>query len=162
MSTTSTNDEIDETIGESENHQIETNVDEERTPQSPAVLNFQTPHSKKRRLSKLNKVESAIEKLQKLSEGRSSMSNKPRADEVDVFGTYVAAQLRDLPLKNRLTCQDKIQSMLTKERLKLLDPPQADRSPMLSAPSSYYGDSEGDATENQFLTEGSFVYRNLS
>ncbi|XP_075233759.1 uncharacterized protein LOC142331614 [Lycorma delicatula] len=69
---------------------------------------------------------------------RKSKPNLP--DEVDVFGKYVAAQLRDRPMRNRLTCQDKIQSMLTKERIKLLESPGLS-PPMLSGTSSYAGDS---------------------
>lgn len=165
--TSAKDDGMDEEIGESENQTVESeqNVDnsiEEDTSQPPVVPTFQTPNTKKRRVSKLSKVEGAIEKLQKITESRPSTSNKVQPDEVDVFGKYVAAQLRDLPMRNRLTCQDKIQSMLTKERLKLLESPRPSPSPMLSGTSSYGGDSDDDASiQNEFITEGDFVYRNL-
>lgn len=165
--TSAKEDGIDEEIAESDNQLVasEQNVDnsiEEDTSQPSVVLTFQAPNTKKRRVSKLSKVEGAIAKLQKITENRVSTSNKVQPDEVDVFGKYVAAQLRDLPMRNRLVCQDKIQSMLTKERLKLLESPRPSASPMLSGTSSYAGDSEDDVSiQNEYLVEGDFVYTNL-
>ncbi|XP_031336096.1 uncharacterized protein LOC116182403 [Photinus pyralis] len=155
----------EEVIEESEMDLTEHNVDNPKgelgTSQSQVMSHFQTPVTKKRRISKLSKVESAIDKLQKISESRSPVPIKAPSHEVDVFGAYVAAQLRDLPMRNRLSCQDKIQTMLTKERLKLLDPPRPPPSPMLSGTSSYGCDSDDDVETPRFISEGDLLYRQL-
>lgn len=45
-------------------------------------------------------------------------ANKRKAeDEFDIFATHIAAQLRLLPLQNALKLQEKIQALVTKERL---------------------------------------------
>lgn len=108
---------------------------------------LQTSITKKRRLSKLSKVENVIDKLQKLTDNRPSVSKAIPADEVELFGKYVATQLRDLPIRNRLILQDKIQSMLTRERLSLLSATPPQYSPMLSNNSSVNGGESDDNTD---------------
>ncbi|KAG8314414.1 hypothetical protein J6590_093171 [Homalodisca vitripennis] len=119
-----------------------------------------TPSYKKRRLSKLCKVEVAIDKLQKLTENRPSTSRIP-IDEVDAFGKYVTAQIRELPLVNRLKLQEKIQRLISGERLKLLEGPRR-ASPMISGSSSNYGQGSDDESRDNFITENEFIYRNLT
>ncbi|RZF40613.1 hypothetical protein LSTR_LSTR007496 [Laodelphax striatellus] len=87
---------------------------EEATGVDP--LSHPNPTLRKRHSMRLTRVEQAVEKLQNITKNCSS----EQMDEMDVFGKYVAAQLRDLPLKNRLKFQSKIQTMLMKERLSLL------------------------------------------
>lgn len=41
-------------------------------------------------------------------------------DEFDLFGKYIATQLRQLPLKNALEMQIKIMQLITNERLKVI------------------------------------------
>lgn len=105
-------------------------------------------------------MENAIEKLNKITANRPSATNY-QADEAEVFGKYVATQLRELPIKNRLTLQDKIQSMLTRERIALLPSTPSPFSPMISnSTSSQYGmDSDDDYTP--LTTDGENVYQNL-
>lgn len=112
----------------------------------------------------MSKVEGVIEKIQKLTETRASASSKVQPDELEVFGKYVATQLRDLPMYNRVKLQDRIQSMIAKERLLLLQPPRPPPSPMLSATSSYGGDSDteiGFLNEDNVVDEGNYLIRNL-
>ncbi|XP_046674615.1 uncharacterized protein LOC124363410 [Homalodisca vitripennis] len=134
------------------------------TPQTPVVpvlcTQMTTPSYKKRRLSKLSKVEVAIDKLQKLTENRPSTSRIP-IDEVDAFGKYVTAQIRELPLVNRLKLQEKIQRLISGERLKLLEGPRR-ASPMISGSSSNYGQGSDDESRDNFITENEFIYRNLT
>lgn len=132
-----------------------------QTPVFPEPSKEITTQSyKKRRLSKLSKVEGAIEKLQKLTENRPSTSRAPM-DEVDAFGKYVTAQIRDLPLVHRLKLQEKIQTLISKERLKLLEGPSRE-SPMISGSSSNCGQGSDDEGSDNFITENEFIYRNLT
>lgn len=147
-------------IGEFENQTVENeqNVDKfikEDISRHPLPPIRNPPHRNKRRASKLSQIEVAIEKLQKITDGRPSISNKIYRDEAEIFGKYVAAQLRDLPMINRLTCQDKIQSMLTKERLKLLESMRPSNPQMLSETSSCGGDSDEESSlQNESIAEG--------
>ncbi|KAB0802688.1 hypothetical protein PPYR_04874 [Photinus pyralis] len=133
-----TEEVIEESENQSEMDLTEHNVDNPKgelgTSQSQVMSHFQTPVTKKTPYKQIIK-----------------MPIKAPSHEVDVFGAYVAAQLRDLPMRNRLSCQDKIQTMLTKERLKLLDPPRPPPSPMLSGTSSYGGDSDDDIETPRFI-----------
>ncbi|XP_054267099.1 uncharacterized protein LOC128989250 [Macrosteles quadrilineatus] len=142
---------------------------EENTSKSDAGADFQKPRTKIRRVTKLARIESTVHKLQQITaNNRASTTSNVSADEVDLFGNYVAAQLKELPLRNRLTCQEKIQSMLTKERLALLaspEPPMSSPSPMLSGKSSYgnLSDDNDEYTTDQqtYTTDGPFLYRQL-
>jgi len=42
-------------------------------------------------------------------------------DEYDRFGLHISAQLKQLPLRSFITLQEKIQSLITQERLKIID-----------------------------------------
>ncbi|XP_054259915.1 uncharacterized protein LOC128984603 [Macrosteles quadrilineatus] len=138
---------------------------EENTSKSDAGADFQKPRTKIRRVTKLARIESTVHKLQQITaNNRASTTSNVSADEVDLFGNYVAAQLKELPLRNRLTCQEKIQSMLTKERLALLaspEPPMSSPSPMLSGKSSYgnLSDDNDEYTTDQqtYTTDGPFL-----
>ncbi|CAH2095677.1 unnamed protein product [Euphydryas editha] len=44
-----------------------------------------------------------------------------RQDEFDTFGVHVASQLRSLPLRNAIVCQNFINNYLSQERLKILN-----------------------------------------
>lgn len=88
-------------------------------------------------MTKLSKVEHAIEKLVKVTAKPQPISiTSTELDEVSAFGSYVVAQLQALPPRSRLILQDKMKSLITKERLKIIVSP--DPSPMLSAASWLY------------------------
>lgn len=117
---------------------------------------------KKRRLSKLSKVEGAIEKLQKLTENRPRPSTSfAPMDEVGAFGKYVSAQIKDLPLVDRLRLQDKILTLISRERLKLLEGPSR-QSPMISGSSSNYSHASEDERSDNFITEHEYTYQELN
>lgn len=105
---------MDETIADPEIEEvvIKEYVDDltdQDTTKTQLLPLFRIPQTKqKRRLTKLAKVECAIEKLREITENRPLTSSNVQADEVDVFGKYVAAQLKELHLKNQLACQEKI------------------------------------------------------
>ncbi|XP_047739248.1 uncharacterized protein LOC125178766 [Hyalella azteca] len=80
-----------------------------------------SPIAKKRRISKYSRVESAIEKLQKIVSERPSSSKKV-LDEYDLFGQHVAGQLRTLPARSAAVLQETFQSLITTEKLKHLPP----------------------------------------
>ncbi|KAK9500890.1 hypothetical protein O3M35_002061 [Rhynocoris fuscipes] len=109
----------------------------------------QTSRTKKKRISKLSNIDGASEKLRKITDKRTLSS---RIDELDVFGKYIASQLM-----NRLIRQEKIQSMLVKERLNLLESPSNFPSVVFSENSSSYA---GDSDEHSNTAEGNFVYIN--
>jgi hypothetical protein len=62
-------------------------------------------------------VESAISKLQNLSQ------NRYLEGQYDRFGKHVARQLRELPLRSFVVLPEKIQSLLTNERLHCMNTP---------------------------------------
>jgi len=93
------------------------NVSPERKP---------PPSRNKREPDRIVAVESAISKLQNLSQ------NRYLEDQYDRFGKHVAGQLRELPLRSFVVLQEKIQSLLTNERLHCMNTP----SPLASYVSS--------------------------
>lgn len=124
---------------------------------------FATPVTKKRRISKLSKVESAINKLQKIAAERPS-STKKVVDEYDLFGQHIAAQLRTLPARSSAILQEKFQSLITKEKLKYLptDSSVTSASPYGST-SSHVSEEEADPTSlnSDIFTVDDLIYRNL-
>ena len=84
------------------------NVSLERKP--PPSRNKQEP-------DRIVAVESAISKLQNLSQ------NRYLEDQYDRFGKHVAGQLRELPLCRFVILQEKIQSLLTNEGLLCINTP---------------------------------------
>jgi hypothetical protein len=88
------------------------NVSPERKP---------LPSTNKREPDRIDAVESSILKLQNLSH------NLYLEDRFDRFGKHVAGQLRDLPLRSLVVLQEKIQSLITNERLRCIKTP----SPLL-------------------------------
>ena len=71
--------------------------------------------SRKRKLnsdeSHINQVNEALAKLQDIS------TNRKQEDEYDNFGKHIVSQLRLLPTRNAIILQEKIQSLITHERL---------------------------------------------
>lgn len=135
----------------------EVNLDNSvEAPTDSAPKSFVAPEPKKKRMTKLSRVENAIAKLQKITDKpRSASTSSTETDEVSAFGTLVATQLRTLPTRNRITLQDKILSLISQERLKLSESPR--ESPMLySSPSLYGNDSDED-----YIQDGTRVYTNL-
>jgi hypothetical protein len=124
---------------------------------------FATPILKKRRISKLSKVESAINKLQKIATDRPSSSKKVM-DEYDLFGQHIAGQLRTLPARSCAILQEKFQSLITEEKLKHLPPdsPVTSASPYGST-SSHLSDEEEHLTSSNsdlFMVDD-MIYRDL-
>jgi len=93
------------------------NVSPERKP---------PPSRNKREPDRIVAVESAISKLQNLSK------NRYLEDQYDRFGKHVAGQLRELPLRNVVVLQERIQSLLINERPHYVNTP----SPLASYVSS--------------------------
>jgi hypothetical protein len=77
------------------------------------------PTANTRGISKLSKVERAIDKLQKIDTSK-PLPSKKVLDEYDVFGQHIANQLRKLPMKSWAILQEKMQSLITKEILENL------------------------------------------
>jgi len=84
------------------------------------------PSRNKREPYRIVPVESAISKLQNLSQ------NRYLEDQYDRFGKHVAGHLRELPFRSIVVLQEKIQSLLTNERLHSMNTP----SPLVSYVSS--------------------------
>lgn len=123
---------------------------------------FVTPHSKKRRISKMSKVESAINKLQSVVTEKQASSKQ--MDEFSVFGQHIANQLRTLPARSAAILQGKFQSLITEEKLKHL-PPDTPASPYANtSTSSHQTDEDDDLTEinpGLFSTVNDLIYRQL-
>jgi hypothetical protein len=121
---------------------------------------FVTPVSKKRRISKLSKVETAVNKLQAICKEKQALPKKVM-DEFDVFGQHIANQLRTLPARSSAILQGKFQSLITEEKLKHLAP----YSPMSSYPStpSNQTDPDDDLTEmdSDLFKVDELIYREL-
>ncbi|KAG8310099.1 hypothetical protein J6590_070691 [Homalodisca vitripennis] len=101
---------------------------------------------------KLAKVEQSIAKLQKIAENRpkSTASASKKQDEYDAFAQHMATQLRTLPLRSFIILQEQFQSLITKERLKTMNPPP---SPIMSTGSSY---DDNDDSELQPYSQSIF------
>ena len=84
------------------------------------------PSRNKREPGRIVAVESAISKLQNLSQ------NRYPEDQYDRFGKNVAGQLRELPLRSFVVLQEKTQSLLTNERLHCMNTPSPLASYVLS------------------------------
>ncbi|KAK7065982.1 hypothetical protein SK128_000841, partial [Halocaridina rubra] len=71
--------------------------------------------SQKRKLNPdetyINNVNESLTNLQDIS------TNQKQEDEHDYFGKHIASQLRLLPTRNAIILQEKIQSLVTNERL---------------------------------------------
>lgn len=85
----------------------------------------------------LSATDEIIEKLDKLTHNYTDDDE----NEYVVFGKHVATQLNKLPVERAVVCQEKIQSILTQERLLLVS---KFRAPARSASSSPVSSSLAD------------------
>ena len=53
-------------------------------------------------------------------------------DQYSQFGQHVALQLRELPIRSFVTLQEKIQSLITQERLRIMDMSMTQPSPSVA------------------------------
>jgi len=74
------------------------------------------PPKKKKKCNKSSNLEQSVNKLHEIA----LMTNETD-DEYDRFGMHISAQLKQLPLRSFITLQEKIQSLITQERLKIID-----------------------------------------
>jgi len=74
------------------------------------------PPKKKMKCNKSSNLEQSINKLHEIA----LMTNETD-DEYDRFGLHISAQLKKIPLRSFITLQEKIQSLITQERLKIID-----------------------------------------
>ncbi|XP_076043979.1 jerky protein-like isoform X1 [Oratosquilla oratoria] len=88
-----------------------------------------------------SRLETAISKLHEIIE----MTNADAEDQYSSFGNHVASQLRELPLTSFIVLQEKIQSLITQERLATIQTPH----PSLS-PHSYHFVKEEITVEDSF------------
>ncbi|KAF5270694.1 hypothetical protein FQA39_LY01432 [Lamprigera yunnana] len=95
--------------------EMENGVENEETRQSPTL---QTPTPKRKRSMKINSningVENAIDALKQIV-GKNDY--REVEDEYMCFAKHIAKQLQQLPLRSFITLQDKIQQLITRERL---------------------------------------------
>jgi hypothetical protein len=78
--------------------------------------------------SGLHDVNSAIEKLRKISD-----DCKTQEDEFDFFGKSLAVQLRKMPLQRALICQQKLQVMLDERMYQLNEGTRHTSSPLATS-----------------------------
>lgn len=76
-------------------------------------------HVRKSTENRLRMVESAISKLQDIAQ------SCPIEDEYDSFAKHIAMQMRQLPVHSYVMLQEKIQSLITIERLRNMESPVA-------------------------------------
>lgn len=107
---------------------------------TPTSSQFPPRRSQKRKAmtnnDDISAINNAIHKLDKLSQ----QNQNATGDEFDAFAQLIAIQLRQLPLLNALSCQEKIQSLIKEERMKVLLKNTA--SHIASSPSSHYPNSD--------------------
>ncbi|XP_069702742.1 uncharacterized protein [Periplaneta americana] len=77
------------------------------------------PSSKRAKTTGINAVKEEVTNLQCV------MSNSNDSDEFQQFANHIATQLKQLPLQNALLLQEKIQSLITRERISCMTSPQA-------------------------------------
>lgn len=137
-------------------------------PKSVPLMEFAlaTPSNKRSRVSKLSTVDSAIKKLQAIAENKPSFSKtaKNEADEFELFGQHIAAQMRKLPARSFVILQEKFQSLITKERLKYMtaESPMSSGSPYSA--SSFVSDEEEVSTrvKQDLFHVDNLLYKNLN
>lgn len=82
---------------------------------------FRAPQSRKRKIvpneSNITAINAAIDKLDKVA----VQGNKTNIeDEFDIFGKFIAIQLRQMPVDAALMCQESIQTVIRQKRLQML------------------------------------------
>jgi hypothetical protein len=131
--------------------QKRTNVSLERKP---------PPSRNKREPERIVTIESAISKLQNLSQ------NRYIDDQYDRFRKHVAEQLRELPLHSSVVLQEKIQSLLTNERLQCANTPTplaSYVSSVIPSPSEQFAPyEESDAFSTANVTCDDFTSDDIS
>lgn len=118
------------------------------------------PLQKKKKLSPKKKAERALRidapkmdppVLQAVNR-LETLAQTIRQDEFDTFGVHVATQLRSLPLRNAIVCQNFINNYLSQERLKTLNTqhfPIARPTSSLSEYTRYTSTPEAEATTSR-------------
>lgn len=117
---------------------------------SPRKMGPPTP-SRPAKLCK--KVPTWFEKTASQLQTIAEMSCMDHEDQHDKFGKLIAAQLREMPPRSVIILQDRIQSIITSERLRLLDLTLSPNTPdaTLSRPqstSSYDSGVQEDVQQN--------------
>lgn len=100
-------------------------------------------------ISSLDRVEVALQDLNKIAKVSSSVSE----DELDHFGKYVTASLRKLPSINAIRCQQKFQNIITEERLSVLSETEQRTSTPLLIESSTNNSSNSFSFHNTNYSE---------
>jgi hypothetical protein len=103
------------------------------------------PSRNKREPGRIVAVESAISKLENLSQ------NRYLEDQFDRFGKHVAGQLREIPLRSFVVLQEKMQRLLTNERLHCMNTPSplaSHVSSVITSPSEPFTPYEGSDTSS--------------
>jgi hypothetical protein len=95
-----------------------------------------------------SRFESAVNKLQSIAELASTGVNDttPVEDQYDAFSKHIASQLRELPMTSFLILQQKIQELITQERLAQLNQVQL----VLSSANSNSND-DGNTLSNKYV-----------
>lgn len=107
-----------------------------------------TPQLQKKKRNVDISIEQAIDKLQNIS----NQCKEIEDDEFDLFCKSLAYQLKKMPLDRALLCQEKLQSVITQERLHQMTytpSPQHSNSSVHSLVSSSYPNSPAS---QQYLT----------
>lgn len=113
------------------------------------------PLQKKKKLSPKKKAERALIDAPKMDppvlqavNRLETLAQTIRQDEFDSFGVHVASQLRSLPLRNAIVCQNFINNYLSQERLKTLNTIARPTS-SLSEYTRYTSTPEAEATTSR-------------
>jgi len=117
------------------------------------------PSRNKRETDRIVAVKSAIWKLQNLSQKRYL------EDQYDRFGKHVAGQLRELPFRSFVVLQEKIQSLLTNERLHCMNTPSplaSYVSPVITSPSEPFSPYEESDASSVTVTCEDFTSDDIS
>lgn len=117
------------------------------------------PLQKKKKLSPKKKAGSALRDAPKMDppvlqavNRLETLAQTIRQDEFDTFGVHLASQLRSLPLRNAIVCQNFINNYLSQERLKTLNTqhfPIARPTSSLSEYTRYTSTPEAEATTSR-------------
>lgn len=117
------------------------------------------PLQKKKKMSPKKKAERALMDAPKMDlpvlqavNRLETLAQTIRQDEFDTFGVHVASQLRSLPLRNAIVCQNFINNYLSQERLKTLNTqhfPIARPTSSLSEYTRYTSTTEAEATTSR-------------
>ncbi|XP_014242661.1 uncharacterized protein LOC106662812 [Cimex lectularius] len=112
---------------------------------------FRAPNIHKRKMinENISTISAAIEKLVQSSKSEAD-------DEFEIFGKYVAVQIKQMPLYDAIICQEEVQTLIREKRLEILSRTQyVDPKTLSPAVGGQWSSSVSETSNQELLEEDS-------